>query len=53
MPQNAGFSGFLSYGKFELVIKKVMEKSLNFIARLLCEACYVVITDVEQLVQNL
>ena len=32
-PMKAGFSAFFSHGKFKLV----MEKSLNFIAQLLCE----------------
>ena len=38
--KKAGFSPILSHGKFKLVIKKGMEKSLNFIAHFLCEPCY-------------
>ena len=34
VPKKAGFSAYLSYGKFKLV----MEKSLNFIAQFLCES---------------
>ena len=35
VPKKAGFSAFLSHGKFKLV----MEKSLNFIAQFLCDPC--------------
>ena len=37
MPQKAGFSAFLSHGKFKLLIEKVMEKSMNFIAQFLLQ----------------
>ena len=33
--KKAGFSAFFSHGKFKLL----MEKSLNFIAKFLCEPC--------------
>ena len=34
-PQKAGFSAFFIHGKFKLV----MEKSIHFIAQILCEPC--------------